>query len=181
MDDADEDLQSAAIGLAGHAVGCFLEGLEFSLISLDDGYGSGPFIDVSEPCFPSEGKQWSCNDLFQAEATVRALLSGPAAIEKFSFGSCSRHLTITNDLLEDFDLWRAIDIAGAMPSSGPVLPRLWHQVARTTNRLHVWDAIKCLSVVLAQVPELNGHEALSVIIQALRGELCDLGLLRRTL
>lgn len=172
MNDMDPSVQRTAICLAGHAVGCLLEGLEFNLLSLGHSDGAESFIEVEEPEFPESTSKWSNADQFRAEATIRALLSGPAAMEKYGFGGCSAQLDLANDaFLADPALWRAVSIAGSMRSQNSVLSHLWRQVSTTTNRRSVWLAITSVHQALCELSELDGREAQDIALRAMRGDL----------
>jgi hypothetical protein len=176
MNDMDPAAQRTAICLAGHAVGCLLEGLEFNLLSLGHSDGAEPFIEVEEPKFPESTSKWSDADQFRAEATIRALLSGLAAMEKFGFGACSSQLDLANDaVLADSALWRAVSIAGSMQSQISVLSHLWRQVSTTTNRRGVWLAITSVHQALCELSELDGRDAQDIALRAMRGDLIHFG------
>ena len=164
----------AAVGLAGHAVACYLEGIEFSLMSLKTSCAPEPFIDVEEPFFPSQGA-WSFREISQANATIRALLAGPAATQKYD-GVCSLALTLDDREIEDPAVWRALDIAGAMPSRLPVLPPLWCQTVASINRPCVWRAVTALATELVRTRKIAGQPANAIIADAMRTQLRLIGI-----
>jgi hypothetical protein len=101
---------------AGHAVIALIESLDVVRLFMEDDGSS--WIDVRYPDLDQSRLSRSVRARSDAKSVIRALLAGPAAQMRYSFGTCN-----TGHALPDFDLgasymveseavWRAISLAG---------------------------------------------------------------------
>lgn len=158
MSDFDPRAQRSAFFEAGHAIGALLEGFTVERVFFSPEENE-IWSEIVEPELPPEGSAWTDRDRANARSLIRALLSGPAAQEKYSFGSCSSELTLSDwDIAVEACVWRAIDLAGRFESGSAVLPLLWHEVGATLHRPGVWAAIAATADMLMQCGELAGSE-----------------------
>lgn len=153
----DPQAQRAAFFEAGHATGAWLEGFPIERLCFRPEEGD-IWIEIVEPELPS-GALWNHRDRANAKALVRALLFGPAAQEKFSFGACSPDLDLADSAVaSEVCVWRAIDIAGRIPSYAPVLPSLYRFLRITLDRPEVWHAVTIIAQMLLECGEMTGCE-----------------------
>jgi hypothetical protein len=145
---------------AGHAVIALRESLEVIQVSIQD--TNCCWIDVTYPDLNQLRLSTSETARSGAKSVIRALLAGPAAQSRYSFGTLP-----PDDPLPDFDLadremleheavWHAIALAGRISRDSPSLIRsLWRQVYRLIHGDEVWTAVE----VVAQSLLLNGELA----------------------
>jgi hypothetical protein len=157
MTETNPKAERAAFFTAGQAVSAWREGLTLKCISFLP-EGDEIWLDIDEPAFPS-GELWRANDCKNAKSVIRALLTGPAAQERYSFGGCSDDVASGHDAFSaDRIVWRAVDLAGQMPERGPVLPQRWREVRSFVESEEGWAAICVIAQMLRECGELSGSE-----------------------
>jgi hypothetical protein len=100
-----------------------------------------------------------------AKAVIRALLAGPAANARYSFGrlplDCplpTFDLTATS-MMESEAVWRAISLASRISGDGPSLIRSsWRRVQQLIHGDAIWPAIEAVARTLLMNGELAGCE-----------------------
>jgi hypothetical protein len=152
----------ATFFVAGQAVGACLEGLEIERLGQfaeDDEV----WIDVIEPELPA-GPIRDHSDCAAAKSLIRALLAGPAAQQRYSFGAASGRNPLGSDAVANEDcVWRAIDLAGRLKSEGAVMEPLWGDVCALIARADVWTAIMRVAASLSTSDELLGCEVEEIV------------------
>jgi hypothetical protein len=151
---------------AGHAIGARLEGLAIICVSIvPSGDGASSWIDIVEPELPKPREKWRDPDFIAAEAIARALLSGPAAEEHYSFGKCFADLdSCKGPILSQACGWRACGLARRL---GPAaLTRLWRQVSARINAPDVWQAVDDLAIRLLEHGRVAGDSVDAIVKHA---------------
>lgn len=155
-----------SIFVAGQAVVACIEGMEIERVhhcSEEDDVS----IDVVEPELP-DGHIWNHRDRAAAKSMIRALLAGPAAQERYSFGAvCGGELLRDDDTTGQACVWRAIGLAGRIESSVAVIEPLWLEVGALISRPDVWDAVERVAASLAASEELVGCELEEIVRSAI--------------
>lgn len=77
---------------AGHAVGAWLEGIRVVALSITPDGEVSSWIEVDEPEVSMARQLCLPSDRESAQSIVRALLTGPAAVDRYGFGRCSDEL-----------------------------------------------------------------------------------------
>lgn len=160
------DTPGAAFFEAGHAIGACLEG-----ISIERQYfypeDEEVWTDVAEPIL-RPGPIWKHTDRATAKSLIRALLAGPAAQDRFSFGHAGSDLLgCRNNVFGENVVWRAIDLAGQIKTNVPQLAPLWRQVSERMNQDDVWLAVTRVADSLFACRELAGCEIEEIVRYAL--------------
>jgi hypothetical protein len=172
MDDVWPDIPPSkerdAYYQAGHAVIALRESLEVVQVSIQDTACS--WIDVAYPNLSQSRLNRSETARSAAKSVIRALLAGPAAQSRYSFGTLP-----PDEPLPDFDLadqemreqeavWHAIALAGRISRDSPSLIRsLWRQVYRLIHGDEVWPAIEAVAKSLLLNGELAGCEIRDIV------------------
>jgi hypothetical protein len=148
---------------AGHAVVALVESLDVVRIFIEDDGSS--WIDVQYPVLSRSRLNVSAQARSNARAVIRALLAGPAAQSRYSFGTCpADHPSSDFDLaksgmMEHEAVWRAISLAGMISSDGPMLIRsMWRRVDRLIQGDEVWPSIEAVAKSLLITGDLTGSE-----------------------
>ncbi len=148
---------------AGHAVIAILESLDVVRLFMEDDGSS--WIDVRYPDLGRPRLSRSVRARSDAKSVIRALLAGPAAQMRYSFGTCN-----AGHALPDFDLgacymvdseavWRAISIAGGISKDSPsLISSQWRRASREIQRSETWVAIGAVANALLINGELAGCE-----------------------
>lgn len=158
--------------LAGQAVIALQESLEVAQISIQDPGFS--WIDVIHPDLSRSRLSRSETTRSDAKSVIRALLAGPAAQSRYSFGTLP-----PDDPLPEFDLadaemleqeavWHAIALAGKISEDSPSLIRsLWREVNGLIQRDEIWSAIDAVANTLLITGELAGCEVHDIVRYAM--------------
>ncbi len=171
MSEGNPRTERAAFFAAGQAVSLWRDGVTTERIFLDP-EDANVWLDVVEPALPLADEPWGKQDYAAAESLIRALLSGPAAQERYSFGACSDDLVSLGDAFTTEDcVWRAIGIAGQIESAAPVLSPLWREVRDFMESEEGWAAVCAAAKMLLECGELSGFE----IADFARHALCRTG------
>lgn len=159
--------QRSAFFEAGHVVGAWLEGWTVERV-LHCPEENAIWCDVAEPVLPVRGPLRRNLDRTEARALIRALLSGPAAQEIYSFGLCSEELMLSApDLAGEMCIWRAAGLARRLGHGTTVLPRHWHEVRENLKRPGVWSAITVVAGLLLEWGELSGDGLREIAVQTI--------------
>jgi len=160
---------------AGHAVVAVLESLGVIQVSIREEEGASSWIDVSYPNFAQSRLNRSVMARREAKSVIRALLAGPAAQERYDFGTPVPHCSppdfdlLAPRMMDHEAVWRAIALAGKISSDSPTLIRsLWRQVSRLIHKREVWSAIDAVASALLLNGELTGQEVCDVGNHAMR-------------
>jgi hypothetical protein len=145
------------IGSVGRVVGA--NDIEIERIGLDS---DGAWIDVLEPDLPPTGVLHRATDRQTATSLIRALLSGPAANERYSFGGCGDFASLRRPF-EEQAIWRAHGLARRLKAGRPLLPSLWNQVARLFEREDTWAAVAALAEALFKRGQMESPEIQAII------------------
>jgi len=108
------------------------------------------------------------------QSVIRALLAGPAALLRYSFGTCPQDCpTLEFNLadpwiVEQEAVWRAISLAGKVSKDSPSLIRgLWRETNALIQGDKVWPAIEAVAQMLLITGELSGCEIREITRHAL--------------
>jgi hypothetical protein len=111
----------------------------------------------------------------RAKAIIRALLAGPAAEARYSFGiypldpSAVKFNLADPFVIEEPAVWRAIALAGKIVEDGPALiDALWREVNVLIQGDTIWPAIDAVAGSLLINGELAGSEVCEIARHALR-------------
>ena len=160
---------------AGHAVVALRESLEVVQVSIQDKDGASSWIDVTYPSLAQSRLKRSVTARSDAKSVIRALLAGPIAQSRYSFGALPPDSALPDFNLADptvFEqdvIWEAIALAGKISSDSPSLIRsLWRQVSRLIHGSEVWPAVDAVAHALLINGELTGWEVCNFANHALR-------------
>lgn len=160
---------------AGHAVVALRESLEVIQVSIQEEDGASSWIDVRYPNLAQSRLKRSVTARSDAKSVIRALLAGPVAQSRYSFGALP-----PDNALPDFNLagpavidqevvWEAIALSGKISSDSPTLIRsLWRQVSHLIHGNEIWPAIDAVAQALLLNGELTGWEVCNFANHALR-------------
>jgi hypothetical protein len=160
---------------AGHAVVALRESLEVIQVSIQEEDGASSWIDVRYPNLAQSRLERSVMARSDAKSVIRALLAGPVAQSRYSFGALS-----PDSASQDFNLagreviqrevvWKAIALAGKISSDSPTLVQsLWRQVSLLIHGNEIWPAIDAVAQALLLNGELTGWEVCEFANHALR-------------
>lgn len=160
---------------AGHAVVAVRESLEVVLVSIQGEDDASSWIDVRYPNLAQSRLARSVTARSDAKSVIRAMLAGPIAQSRYSFGALP-----PDSALQDFNLaspavieqqviWEAIAISGKTSNDSPALFRsLWRQVSRAIHGDEIWPAIDAVAQALLINGELTGWEVCNFANHALR-------------
>ena len=101
------------------------------------------WIDVEEPIIPDQGPLVQVNDRIAARSLIRALLFGPAAEDRYSFGMASGPLLSCPQLLSSESAWRALNIARRLGQGQAEAE--WHWVTAKVDTEEVWRRISAVA------------------------------------
>ena len=114
--------QRTAYLIAGHVAIAIFEGLEVLHVSM--GHSHPSWIEVVEPDLSKSRLCSSEVAREDAKSVIRALLAGPAAQIRYSFGYHPTEFNLAiRFFLDDEAIWRAIALAGKIADDGPALIR----------------------------------------------------------
>ena len=155
---------------AGHAVVAFLEGLEVVRLCMEPEGNISCWIEIREPNLSRWRLSSSSRAREEAKSIIRALLAGPAAQSRYSFGSCAMEFNLLDRyLLAEEAVWRAIAIAGKFVDDGPALIHtLWAEVANMIQDNGNWAGIDSVAETLLSSRELAGCEVREIVQKAAR-------------
>jgi hypothetical protein len=144
---------------AGHAVIAWSESLEIDRVSIEPDGDAPSWIDIKEPDLREVRLRSSAQAQALAKSVIRALLAGPAAQSRYSFGWCTPEFNIGDrHLIDQETAWRAISIAGLIKSKGALIPVLWREVTTIIQQPEVWAAVEAVAAALLLNGELAGCE-----------------------
>jgi hypothetical protein len=150
---------------AGHAVFALREPLEVIRVSIQKEDDASSWIDVTYPNLSQSRLNRSATARSDAKSVIRALLAGPAAQSRYSFGTPPAHIALPDfnladpELLEAEPIWYAIALATKISNDSPSLIRaLWKRVAHLIQGDEVWAAIEAVAKALLINGELAGCE-----------------------
>jgi len=160
---------------AGHAIVALRESLEVVQVSIEDQDNVvTSWIDLTYPNLDQARLNRSIATYTDTTSVIRALLAGPAALLRYSFGTCSqaRHPTDFNLadpwMAEQEAFWRAISLAGKTSDDSPSLIRgLWREINCLIQGNEVWPAIEAVANMLLITDELTGYEVSEIARHAL--------------
>jgi hypothetical protein len=148
---------------AGHALVALRESLDVVRIYMEDSGSS--WIDVRYPDLNASRSSRSVSARSNAKAAIRALLAGPTAEARYSFGTLSLDcplpdFDLTNSsMIENEAVWQAISLASRISSDSPSLIRSsWRHVQRLIHGDEIWPAIEAVAKALLMNGELAGCE-----------------------
>jgi hypothetical protein len=148
---------------AGHAVIAVRESLEVVQVSIQDTAAS--WIDVNHPNLSQSCLNSSETARSAATSVIRALLAGPAAQSRYSFGTFPTDSPLPDfnladrEMLEQEAVWRAISLAGKISKNSPSIIRsLWRETSGLIQGERVWPAIDAVANMLLITGELAGCE-----------------------
>lgn len=152
-----DTVERDAFFLAGHAIGAWLEGFHVRRISVVPDNDATCWIEVDEPVLPTKGPFLLPKHRQSARSLIRALLAGPAALERYSFGVCCGDLFACREILGVAGGWRAINLARRLDSHS-VEELLWRQTSRAINLSESWEQISFLATMLLERGMMFEHE-----------------------
>jgi len=160
---------------AGHAVIALRESLEVVRVSIQNEDDASSWIDVTYPNLSQSRLTRSVTARSDAKSVIRALLAGPAAQSRYSFGAPSAHIALPDfnladpELLEAEPIWYAIALATKISNDSPsLIHSLWKRVTRLIRGDEVWTAIEAVAKALLINGELAGCEVCDIANHALR-------------
>jgi hypothetical protein len=169
MADFDSHTRQAAYFQAGQAVVASLEGISIVQLSIVAEGDAEAWIDVIEPNLPDKGQLRDHQNRAACESLIRALLAGPAAQERYSFGACADQLDLLDDAISEQPcIWRAVDLAGRIQSRVPIPPPIWREVCKNFERPEIWAAVQAVGDALFDCGELAGCEVTEIAQHAMR-------------
>jgi hypothetical protein len=162
--------QQRAYFLAGHAVAAFLEGLEVVRLLVEPERDGSAWLDIREPDLTRVRLRSSDRARDQAKSVIRALLTGPAAQIRYSFGPHPIEFSLSNKyLLYQQTVWRAVALAGKFAEDGPALIHAsWAQATILIQDRANWAAIDAVAEALLNGREVPGHEVYEIVRRATR-------------
>jgi hypothetical protein len=153
----------AAYCQAGHAVIALQEALEVVRIFIEDDGSS--WIEVQYPDLSQSRLSRSVHARSDSKAVIRALLAGPAAQLRHSFGSCDPGYPLpdfglgASHMVESEAVWWAISLAARISKDSPSFIRSsWRGVNQLVHRDNTWAAIRAVANALLINGELAGCE-----------------------
>jgi len=150
--------ERAAFLQAGHAVGACLYGIPVVRVSIIRAEGADSWIEVTEPMLPNFRTLIAERDRIAACALIVALLAGPAAGQRYSFGSSGMDMSSCRGLLIDPCVWRAANLARRPGAGSSTLRLLWREAALIVNYDHNWSIVNELAMDLLDRREIDGEE-----------------------
>jgi hypothetical protein len=148
---------------AGHAVIALQEALEVVRIFIEDDGSS--WIEVQYPDLSQSRLSRSVRARSDARAVIRALLAGPAAQLRYSFGTSGPDHPLPDfnlanrDMLEHDAIWQAISLAIKISGDSRSLIRSsWRRVNRLVHGNRMWPAMEAVANALLLNGELAGCE-----------------------
>lgn len=145
---------------AGQVVVAFREGFRVCGVYVaPDGRSS--WIEVDEPILPAHGALIAPEHRQGARSLIRALLAGPAAQERYSFGLCGDTMLSCRELLSDQSAWRAMGLANRLHSTSNEAEIAWRGVAAMFNSKSVWDYLSGIAKTLSRRRMLDEATLLS--------------------
>jgi hypothetical protein len=141
---------------AGCAIMALRESLDVGLVSIND---QESWIYVTHPDLRQASLRTVAGRA-DAKSVIRAMLAGPAALLRYSFGACPREINLANRwMLEQDAIWRAISLAGKISKDSPSLIRsLWGETSNVIQGDKAWPAIEAVAQMLLITGELTGFE-----------------------
>lgn len=136
------------------------EGLEVTQAYMTYEDGGSSWIEIVEPNLSDCWLGSSARDRGRAKSVLIALLAGPAAQIRYSFGYYPMKFNLSNStLITEEAIWRAISIAGRISSNGPILINdLWDETMQEIGKAKNWEAIEAIAAALLNNGELLGCE-----------------------
>lgn len=150
--------ERAAFLQAGHAVGACLYGIPVVRVSIIPTDGADSWIEVTEPMLPNFGTLIDERDRIAARALIVALLAGPAAGQRYSFGSSGTDMSSCRGLLTDPCVWRAANLARRVGAGKSTLRLLWREAALIADQDDNWSVVNKLAMDLLCRREIDGEE-----------------------
>jgi hypothetical protein len=132
---------------AGHAVIGYLCGLEIDKVTISPDADACDWRVVWDPTTAGPD---DCGLDWPLDRIIKALIAGPAALMRYSFGAVPPEFDLSNcHIVEDPIIWHAIDLAGPLVGDGTaVMPMLWREVAENLTALEVWVAVDAVAQLL---------------------------------
>jgi hypothetical protein len=157
---------------AGHAVIALRESLEVVRVSIQDTACS--WVDVIHSNLSQSRLDKSETTRSVAKSVIRALLAGPAAQIRYSFGTLPQDIPLPDfnladrEMLEQEAVWRAIALTGRISKNSPPLLRsLWRETNSLIQGDKIWPAIDAVANMLQLNGELAGCEISDIAHHAL--------------
>ena len=157
----------AAYYQAGHAVVALHESLEVACVWLDD--DAFDPMEVQHSYLSQLRLSGSIEARSDVEGVIRALLAGPAALLRYSFGIYSLDSPAPKFNLADRFLirheavWRAVSLAATFYEDSPsIIHGAWQQVNHLVQDNETWSAIDAVANGILMNGELAGCEIADV-------------------
>ena len=160
---------------AGCAIVALRESLEVIRISIEDqGNAVASWIDVIHPDLSRERLSRSIASHSDSKSVIRALLAGPAALLRYSFGTYPQdcpppEFNLADPwMAEQEAIWRAVSLAGKISKDSPALIHsLWREIIGIVQADEVWPAIEAVANMLLVTNELAGCEVRDIARHAI--------------
>jgi hypothetical protein len=156
---------------AGHAVIAVLGALEVVRLSMEWESDASSWMEIQEPILNKARLRSSSKAREEAKSIIRALLAGPAAQIRYSFGYQPMEFNLSNRFLIDQEtIWRAISLAAKVAKDSPVLiHNLWNEVMDVLGSAENWAAVDAVATALLSNGELAGCEVYEITRHAMGG------------
>jgi len=156
---------------AGHAVIALEESLEVVRVYFEADGSS--WMDIKCPDLTPSRLNRSVRARSDAKSVIRALLAGPAALSRYSFGAAPAafpfQIIANRTALEDEAASEAIALAANFSNDTPALiDTMWRRVSGRINDAWSWLAIQAVAQSLLLNGELAGCEISAIIQVALK-------------
>jgi hypothetical protein len=160
---------------SGHALIAVRESLDFARVSIEPQGDVSSWIEVQEPDLSQSRLNSSIKARSDAKSVIRALLGGPAAELRYSFGTypldsgAAKFHLANRFMIEQRAVWRAISLAGKISTDSPsLIDSLWRQVNGLIQGDEIWPAIDAVAKSLLIDRELAGCEVCDIVRHAMR-------------
>jgi hypothetical protein len=152
---------------AGPAVIATLLGLEVEAVSInsDDTYSS--WISIRKP----EYGEMNCPvDRLAKFSVLKALLAGPAAKMRYSFGGVSTIFDPSDrELLQEPVMPRALGLAAELPDNGLLITSaLWRVLGCELAQPEIWSTVEAVARALINDGEISGSTVEKIVWNSMR-------------